>query len=288
MAGFTTIQSYIDSFDSTGKSSYNSFARDLISVTTTASIWYDLALAAGQPISNSYGGTALNSALCPSGIAHGGNVSPATKVLASLTMIPTSISAVLTPAPYYLMDYLIYYPGLNLGSTSAQTLTTGTTLPRYTTGAGVRALVLCNAGSTSPVSVSISYTNSVGTAGQTSTITIPTAARVAGELISGYDTAVAGQDVPFMPLQSGDLGVRSVQSVTFGISGVGATSGVVVLVKPLVLLGLTAITATEFRYGNTTSILPTIVDGACLNFIVLPTGNATGRAIFGDITTVWN
>ena len=93
---------------------------------------------------------------------------------------------------------------------------------------------------------------------------------------------------PFLPLQTGDTGVRSVQSVTIGGTGdVGLFA--LVLVKPLASISLYEITAaSETDYLLDTSTLPVIEDDAYLNFIALPTGTLSGAPIIGILETTWN
>jgi hypothetical protein len=74
-------------------------------------------------------------------------------------------------------------------------------------------------GNGAPVTtITISYTNESGTAGRTGTIA------------SFPATAVAGTFVPFA-LQAGDLGIRSIQSITLGTSLVSGTVHLVVYRK---------------------------------------------------------
>jgi hypothetical protein len=93
---------------------------------------------------------------------------------------------------------------------------------------------------------------------------------------------------PFLPLQTGDTGVRSVQSVTIGgIGDVGLFA--LVLVKPLASISLYEITAaseTDFLLDAAT--MPVIEDDAYLNFIALPTGTLSGAPIIGLLETTWN
>lgn len=289
MAGFTGIADYVSAIDDLGQSTYSSFHRNLISISTAANVWTDLATADGQPVATTYTGTALTSTLCPSGIYHGENVSPAVKVLHSLSITPGSTAGTIAPAPYYLCDYQIYYPGIDLTNVGgAQTLTTSTSLPRYTSGEGVRVMLIASAAATGANTAQITYTNSAGTSGRVVSITSTSVARTTGQILSGQDLPTAGSHGPFFPLASGDLGVRSVEEIVFGFGGAGATAGCLVLVKPLMMFGLTEVTSpAEFQYGNSTAVMPGIVDGACLNLIVRPTGNATNAQLVGGLQTAW-
>ena len=94
--------------------------------------------------------------------------------------------------------------------------------------------------------------------------------------------------MPFLGLQSGDSGVRSIESVTF-VSGTDVGLLAFVLVKPLltgVLLEQTA--PTEIVCQPHTGTMPIIYDDASLNLLVLPNGSLSGVAFHGEIETIWN
>ena len=101
-----------------------------------------------------------------------------------------------------------------------------TALPRYTTGEGVHvALLLLNANGSPDCNVTLSYTNSAGTAGRTTGIVVVP------------NSQPAQRDFRTFGLQAGDTGVRSVQSITFSAStGVGVNGLGILLYKPLVIM----------------------------------------------------
>lgn len=109
-------------------------------------------------------------------------------------------------------DWLWSNSGLVVTTTGAQAITTPAWPARdavgSTNGAGVYAALLVSTatGNGAPVTnTTISYTNSAGTAGRTGTIA------------SFPATAVQGCWVPFS-LQAGDVGIRSIQSISLGTS----------------------------------------------------------------------
>lgn len=117
-------------------------------------------------------------------------------------------------------DRLWENSGYNVTSTSAQN-TTFPGLPSRdvngaAAGAGVELWLEVYTACTNTATVTVSYTNSAGTAGRTATCTIPA-------------SAVAGLMVPFT-LQAGDSGVQSVQSLTLSAS-LGAGSIGLVLTR---------------------------------------------------------
>jgi hypothetical protein len=183
-------------------------------VAFTAGNWYDLSGFAGNPTANAWTGTALN-AVVPTeatgwGMYHGGNVSTDTKHILNLG----AYSAVATAVPGVLMlvDVALYYPGINLLSASAQTLVNGSTLTRYTTGAGLRMYLVSTAltgtSAGTPV-VTAAYTNQAGTAGRALGATINLTAGAANVPTPGKIThsgVAANNHAPFLPLQAGDTG----------------------------------------------------------------------------------
>jgi hypothetical protein len=139
----------------------------------------------------------------------------------------------------------------------------GAALTRFTTGDDVELFleVYATTGATQ-VNVTVSYTNESGTAGRTSAST-PFIA-----------TPVAGQMLP-IPLQSGDKGVRSVESVTLSATTGTAGSFGVTLVKRIaeapVIIASGGIVLDPFALG-----LPQIQDNACLSLMMLCSTTSTG------------
>lgn len=120
----------------------------------------------------------------------------------------------------FLIDILWINSGLVVTTTTAQAIAAPVSLPARdlngtTDGLGVQMGILVTTATTNAgaiTNMTASYTNSNGNAGNTATVA------------SYPATAVIGTLVPFR-LAAGDVGVRSVQSVTLGTSlGAGAVS----------------------------------------------------------------
>jgi hypothetical protein len=94
---------------------------------------------------------------------------------------------------------------------------------------------------------------------------------------------------PFLPLQSGDTGIRSVQSVT--VTTPHATTGTMALVicQPLAEIPLTTANVPVIMdFLSAAPSLPQVVDGACLNLLYQPAGAAAnGSIINGSLEFVW-
>jgi hypothetical protein len=128
---------------------------------------------------------------------------------------------------YIIADRLSHQGGLSGIVTGAQTTNLPTAaLTRYTSGVGVMAAleISTSVGTTATTAV-VSYTNSAGTAGRTSP----------SVTFGGANDRQTAQ-VQMVPLQAGDVGVRSVESVTLAASTATAGAFGVTLYKPLLAL----------------------------------------------------
>jgi hypothetical protein len=197
-----------------------------------------------------------------------------------------SLTTTAVPLPVILCDYLLYYPFVDMSVTDAQPMIVGETLSRYTDGAGVQIMAVEVASQVGGVSFFVTYTNSAGVAGRvTQTVTCNTQISI-GTIITTAQ-ATAGCIGPFLPLQSGDSGVRSIESITFLSGDVGLIT--LVLVKPLLTLGIYDITgpAEKETITQTPGSLPQIMDDAYLNLIAFPVGTLASAPILGTIETVF-
>jgi hypothetical protein len=158
-----------------------------------------------------------------------------------------------------LMDLLVHSGGLNATLTTPQTTNLPTAaLTRHTTGEGVMAgIVIYTAVGTIATTVTISYTNSSGVSGRTSTPTSfgATGFREIGALLP-------------IPLEAGDTGIRSIESVTLaGTTGSIGNFGVC-LYKQLAMLSMESFTGAAaldmVSTGGVVGQFAEINDDACL------------------------
>lgn len=289
MAGFSSTADYVDAHEA-GQTFYSAW-RKVPSQATAAGIWTDLSMSPGNPLPNYYASAPLVSDTLSGtmGLRHGTNVSPATKYLHRFM----SMTATATALPLYtlLLDYLMYYPFVDMGLNEDQPTNVGVvnpvTLPRYTDGEGVRIMVVITNPPSAPTGLpfTIDYVNQDGVSKTTPT-NVFGAGVTAGSLAT-TDRAIAGLSGPFVTLASGDTGVRSITA--FRMTG-GLDSGLVslVLVKPLATHSLRGIDApVENDYMADFPVLPKIEDGAYLNMITCPNASLSGTVVLGDIQTVW-
>lgn len=234
--------------------------------------WYDMSMIGALPIANAWAGTALNWRGCDEatgngtqifGIPHGGNVSPNKKHLLNMTAWSTAATGV--PGTLMLVDMQGYYPGISNNTTSAQTLV-GTPALRYTNGEGVRAfMVQTSAAGATAQNIAMSYTDQAGNASNSMPVTVScTASAIAGHI--SHSGTAANNYGPFLPLASGDYGMRSVQTVTMSAANTGTFA--LVLARPLAQITLSvAGLMTEKDLLNQIPSLPEIKDGACLTWL---------------------
>ena len=255
--------------------------------------WFDMSSLGGLPIANAWAGTALAWTACTEstgngtqifGIPHGGNVSTDTKHILNVNAWATAATGV--PGTLMLVDLQGYYPGISNNTTSAQTLT-GTPSLRYTNGAGVRAYMVQTAvaGATAQ-NFNMSYTDQDGNTGNTMPVTVAcTASSIVGRL---NPSGVAANNYgPFLPLASGDSGIRSVQTVTMSAANTGTFA--LCLARPLATITLSvAGLMTEKDLLNQIPSLPQIQDGACLVWLWgAGAATAASTTFAGGLEFVW-
>lgn len=283
--GFNSFRDYVVAEVDNGQSYISSF-RKIPSQATSLGNWADLSMASGNPVPNYYASSPLVAATLPGneGIYTGSSVSPLTKHLKSIQMMTVTAAAV--PSTYYLLDYLLYYPFVDMDSTDPQNTTNIVTLPRYTDGKGVQVMLVAQSSYTGGATYSITYTNQDGVSGKESRLCKSNSATTTSTLIS-TGTGLTGAFGPFIPLAQGDSGVRSVEYITF-YSGNGGIASLV-LVKPLAEMSLREITAPHEKnfFMDTGCTAPRIYDGSYLNFIVLPNASLQAAPIMGLLECSW-
>ena len=168
----------------------------------------------------------------------------------------------------YLCDRLWHSGGYSATTTTAQTVSSPTWPARdvagSTNGDGVFIIfeIQTALGANPSANVSISYTNQAGTASRTANIVLPST--VSASVNNAY----------FFGLQSGDTGVRSVQSVTLSSSLTSGTWGLAA-VRVLALMPVSPNRRANKEDGFTLC-LPRLYDGA-VPFIMLSGNAASAR-----------
>lgn len=286
MTGFRNTRAMVDA-EEQGRAREYCF-RKIPNVGTTAGYWFDLSLSPGNPSPQYYAATPMQSIAMrhstDGGLYVGKNVTPYKKYLrhveaASLT------SALL--APYYLLDYLMFYPFIAEDTTDVQSLTQVDSLPRYTDGRGVQIMAVSVGSRSGGQTFRVGYTNSDGVAGRVTSTVIENNAAANGNIVSS-NTVGNYTNGPFLTLQGTDIGVRQIDSFQM-VSGTDVGLVTLVLVKPLFSF--------QWYYAGVTSEvdpltmaarIPEIEDDAYLNFILCPFSSISGGTFMGTLKVVFN
>jgi hypothetical protein len=253
--------------------------------------WFDITLSGGNPLPFYYASSPLVGVpmgqSANGGLPHNLPVAPFgyKTFLKNFTVSNTSN---LQTGPIILMDYQFYYPFIDMGNTDEQFLDNTASLTRNTTGAGLKIIAVQMAGqlATGNPRFIINYTNSDGVSGRVTPPAVCGNSSVVGTLITATNVAINGANVPFLTLQEGDTGVRSIQSVTFQTADIGLIA--LVLVKPIENIMPKEIASPSERVPVLDYMdLPVIPDNAYLSLLVNVTTNANGMTLNGIIQTVW-
>jgi hypothetical protein len=174
-----------------------------------------------------------------------------------------------------LYDRLWHNSGIAVTTTTSQTVTSATWPARdrngATSGDGVLVGLEVSTATTnvSPVTtITMSYTDEAGNSGRTATIP------------SFPASALASTFVPFS-LDTGDLGVQSIQSVTLGTS-LGAGAVHLVAYRPLAMVGVSTVNNTS-EINAITGGFPRLYDNTVPFLLWRPTATATAT-VYGQLS----
>ena len=248
----------------------------------------DLSMAAGTPKYNAYVGTQAEGTPLV-GLGNFGIYAPGVSAGQTLHVAEAAIgtnSATLAPATFWLCDYLFAYPLMDLDSTDYQEMdNTVSAVPRYADGLGVMAMVVTTTPQTATAQMNLTYTNQAGATGRSSTVWtgVSNVGNIQGAQAS---SGAASSQGPFIPLASGDSGVRQIDGIQMLASAGGFAA--VVLVRPLLKLHMRENnTVAEVQYLMHEKSLPRVLPGACLNWVFTSGVTAVSSVIRGHIKFVW-
>lgn len=285
--------------DDAGKVWFTQFRKAVTSTATITSSYTDYTYFAGSPLANFYASTPLEAAYVDStrGIKVP-SVAPAKQFLKNITCMSSASSATSTTnrqQKLMLCDYLMYYPFIDTDSTDQQDMVQSVTIPRYSGG---KVMAIAQSASSTVGQFTMTYTNQDGVSGRVSPNSFTQIVAGGGQSLMSYISG--GGFNPFVPLQAGDTGVQSIESVTF--TAVGGGLMVLVIVHPL----LTFFLSEECRrttsgnlesYGSAASFEsiimktapPEIKDGAILGIMAkCQGGSLASSTLVGYIETIWN
>jgi hypothetical protein len=246
----------------------------------TAGFFVDMNQTSGQPKYNAFAGGQL--AFTPregagnAGVYTGPVITGSTKHLLRWQCVNVNTGSNQFPPDHVILsDYLGFYPLVDCDDPDIQTTDNTLGLNRYTSGEGVRIVLIVQAPMVSTASLTISYTNSAGVSGREATFNVIPGVNI-GVCATGTGTAGAtGQVTPFWPLVGGDSGVRSIDSFQFAAAAGGFVCAA--LVKPIAtMMNYEAGVVSEKTFGFQNQMLPEILPGAYLNFMIKRVGTAAG------------
>ena len=204
-------------------------------------------------------------------------------------------------APWFILPIdLVGYAKLtttNVSTAGAKTITmtpiaaTAAKVDRYPNGEGLRMFVASYAamGANAPT-MQVTYTNSAGTTGRTTTAGIvSTASATSGVLLNSGNAA--NKVGPFLNLAAGDTGVKDIESLTWGGTAHASGSVFIGLCKPLCMP--IPVPATGLfnlvDFVNTLPSMPRLRNGANVQFLVFATGATTsGATLYTTFDYGWN
>jgi hypothetical protein len=229
----------------------------------------------GNPGAGSYDNT-LNGVVLDSTSAQvNGQINFVNPTGGNLTYLARFQGAASQAGVLLLCDRLWHNGGFTITSTSAQSITSPTFPARdangSTDGVGVLlALEVSAATGAGTPTITISYTNSDGTAGRTATNVL------------GATSASATGATYIIGLQAGDVGVRSVQSLTLSATWTSGTMNLVAY-RPIAALELPGILIPN-AIDAITSGFPRLYDGSVPYLMLIPntttTSNTQGQVVW--------
>jgi hypothetical protein len=279
--GFTSYSDLISEITSGGKYWDAQFYKvSANGAAGTAGRWYEFFSATGVPSAGVLS-TAAGSSMALSGTGPpptnnygpylGGDVSPDTKHILSASI--WSPTATVVPAYAILCDFLVGTPLCTAGTTPTTITTAG--LPRYTDGIGVMlfaAAQTAQGASSYSATFTCTYNDNTNAAG--GALAFPGNSSPISALMQYNGT-------PFMPLPSGKLGVKSVNSYT----SAAVTSGqfYAFLVKPLLTIPIIQqYVVVERDCVVQLPSMPRVYDGAMLAWIVSVGGAMVTSAVIAS------
>lgn len=258
--------------------------RKVPSQASTAGWWVDLSMASGTPNPNYYASSPLVAAALDgnAGIRTGDDVSPAVKILTSWGLCTPTAGLV---GLYWLLDYLLAYPFVDFDDLDPQVMDNSVSLPRYTDGAGVQAMLVAVTPTVGGGTFEFDYVNQDGAAKTSPVQSFSTAAaNIASLPCSQQATAAGGR--PFLTLADGDTGIRSL--TTWRTLSVSGGLGAFVLVRPLAEHAVREVNSwnvvewPQQGYG-----MPVVEDGAYLGMIMNCAATVAAGTLAGYVRSAW-
>lgn len=254
---------------------------------TSAGIWFDYSMATPIPKQNSYFSTALEAKalLYKDGIISGPDCASDEKKYLKM------ISAQCSVAPLNLMlcEYLIFYPGISGDDIAEEGITldnsTASIPSAFNSVKDIQVMLVAQGSYTGGAQFYINYTNQDGVAGRISEVCTTNTFGIYGSILSsGVDDRQFG---PFIPLQRGDTGVRSVEKV-FWLTPNGGIAALV-LVRKAGILDIREVNhpAEKDFFTDMGLLMPEIKNQTYINFLGLANATVAAAPCYGTVEFCW-
>lgn len=258
--------------------------RKIPSQASVAGRWVDLSMAGGNPPANYYAASPLVAAVLDPfrGIYHGDSKSPASKFLAEMSLCTPTAALV---GQYKLLDYVLYYPFVDLEDADDQLMDNTVTLPRYTSGDGVLPMMVAVAPTAQGGSFTFDYVDESDQARTSPVIfTDTTVVNISGIVTSAPGT-VAGLG-PFLPLTGNSKGVKRITAFR-NITPTGGLACIVLVHKVADMAVREINTPSEYVWGGPGTNPPRIEDGAFHGLVMNCAATVAAGTLSIDGLTTW-
>lgn len=252
--------------------------------------WFDFSMAPGIPRYNAYVGSPL--AFTPlygsgnNGIYLGPEPTDGKKRVLTKVGVQCSNATAFVDS-FLIADYLGFYPLIDGDNTDSQDLDNSVEWSRYASADNVHCMPVCYAAQVTDGMCVVTYTNSDGVSGRTSTFMLLGGNGPGSCVATAADQATSRAATPFIPLQSGDRGIRAIESVQMQTPVGGFVT--LVLMKPLASMQtheLGTFCEKDLIRENG-CVAPQIEPGAYINLLYTPVVGGSISPVLGYLEFTW-
>lgn len=270
--GFGNVASMADYWE-TGKVWRQNWHKLASPITSGSGFLMDLSMAAGTPKYNAYVGNQQEFTPMVGASNFGINAGAGgDKWIGRYNINGAGVANTSLPANVMLLDYVGFYPLVDMDNTDYQDLDNATYTSRYASGLRCMVVTTTPQIAVSPIRVLLDYIDSKGVA---ATASFFVAATPSTGCINCFSSAVAGVGSfsPFVPLGVGTIDMQRLVGVTM----LGSAGGfcAFVLVRPVLeCVVYDSITPSELEFPRN-GPMPYVPTGAYLNHIFCPVSGGT-------------
>jgi hypothetical protein len=254
-------------------------------VSGASGLWVDLSMAAGTPKYNPYVGNQLEFTPLIGGSNNGINAGlGGDSYIVRYNIAGGGTASAIWPGSALLLDYVGFYPLVDMDNTDPQVFDNTSYASRYSEGLRLMVVTTIPQTTPSPTQVQVEY---VGSNNATTVVNFWINATPNAGCINSFSSPTAASSgfmTPFVPLGVGTIDIKQVNNVTVFSSSGGFCA--FVLVKPICeAVAFDTITPYEIEFPRH-KVPPLVPSQAYLNHIVCPisggtaTGTTRGHIVF--------